>query len=191
VTSAGKAAEERAGGAIDVRPANVNDAPAIARVHVESWQATYPGIVPQQILDNLSVERRLAGWSRLLASPGEARVWIGELDGRVVGFAGTARPVDPAMGAGVAELETIYLLPVAQGRGLGRLLMRRATDDLVERGFPSAILWVLTDNERARRFYEAGGWRLDGGAQMLDFDGTPVEEIRYRIEFAGAAHDGI
>jgi GNAT superfamily N-acetyltransferase len=167
--------------AISVRRATAGDAPAIASVHVASWQATYRGIVPQAILDNLSVERRMAGWARLLAAPGEARVWIGELDGDIVGFAGTARPADPALGEGVAELETIYLLPAAQGLGLGGLLLRRATDDLAERGFSSAILWVLTANERARRFYEAAGWRPDGAAQMLDFDGTPVEEIRYRI----------
>jgi len=178
--------EEGSGVAIDVRAANEEDAPAIARVHVESWQATYPGIVPQRVLENLSVERRMARWSSLLADPGEARIWIAELDGRVAGFAGTTRPADPALGIGVAELETIYLLPAAQGLGLGRLLLKRATDDLMARGFSAAILWVLTANDRARRFYEAAGWRPDGAAQMLDFDGTPVEEIRYRIELSRA-----
>jgi RimJ/RimL family protein N-acetyltransferase len=39
---------------------------------------------------------------------------------------------------------------------------------------------VLTDNARARRFYEAAGWRPDGTVRILDFDGTPIEEIRYR-----------
>ena len=60
--------------------------------------------------------------------------------------------------------------------------METATGDLVERGFASAILWVFTANDRARRFYEAAGWRPDGTAQLLDFDGTAIEEIRYSID---------
>lgn len=167
---------------IAVRPATAADAAQIAGVHVESWRSTYPGIVPQSILDGLSVERRTAFWSGLLLAPGETRTWVGELDDRIVGFVGTGPPADLALRPDTAELQAIYLLPAARGIGLGRLLIRTATSDFVERGFASAILWVLTANEGARRFYEAAGWRRDGAAQMLDFGGTLIEEIRYRID---------
>jgi ribosomal protein S18 acetylase RimI-like enzyme len=168
-----------------VRPAIPADAPQIARIHVESWRATYPGIVPQSILDGLSVARRTELWSRRLLDPGETRTWVGERDGRIVGFVGTALPTDPLLAPGTGEVESIYLLPAAQGLGLGRLLMETATGDLVDRGYSSAILWVLTANEQARGFYEATGWQADGTGQMLDFDGTPVEEIRMRIDLTG------
>ena len=36
-----------------IRPAVLQDAPSIAHVHVASWRATYPGIVPQSFLDSL------------------------------------------------------------------------------------------------------------------------------------------
>jgi hypothetical protein len=55
-------------------------------------------------------------------------------------------------------------------------------DDLAERGFSAVVLWVLAGNARGRGFYEALGWCSDGRAQMLDFDGTPVEEVRYRLD---------
>ena len=166
--------ESPGGPAIDVRPAKAADAPEIARVHVESWRATYPGLVPQSVLDGLSVERRTDFWSGLLRDPGETRTWVGEVDGRIAGFVGTGLPDDP--GVPGAELKSIYVSSTAQGIGLGRLLLETAVRDLVERGFSSAILWVLTANTRARQFYEAAGWRADGTAQMLDFDGTAVEE---------------
>jgi ribosomal protein S18 acetylase RimI-like enzyme len=168
-----------------IRAALPPDAPDIARVHVEAWRAAYVGIVPQAVLDRLSIDRRQEFWARRLADPGESRTFVGVRDGQIAGFAGTGRPADPKHPRGTAELETIYLLPEFWRLGVGRLLMRLSTDDLAERGFSSAILWVLTENDRGRRFYEAVGWQADGRVQMLDFDGTPVEEMRYRLDLRG------
>ena len=72
-----------------VRLATVADAEAIAGVHVRSWQAAYRGIVPDAILDGLSVERRVAWWRSTMSEPGEARVWVNGPAGTVVGFAAT------------------------------------------------------------------------------------------------------
>jgi len=170
-----------------IRAALPPDAADIARVHVEAWRAAYVGIVPQAVLDRLSIDRRQQFWANRLTDPGESRTFVAICDGRIAGFAGTGRPSDPEHPEGTAELETIYLLPEAWRIGVGRLLIRRSTGDLAERGFSSAILWVLTENERGRRFYEAVGWQGDGRVQMLDFDGTPVEEMGYRLDFRGGS----
>ena len=170
--------------AVAVRPATPADAAQIARVHIESWQTAYRGLVPQSILDGLSVERRAEFWSPRLLEPGETRTWLGEQDREIVGFVATGRASDPELPPDTAEVESIYLLARSRGQGVGRLLLRTATRDLVERGFATAILWVFTANDSARRFYEAAGWQPDGTAQMLDFDGTAIEEIRYRIDLA-------
>ncbi len=53
----------------------------------------------------------------------------------------------------------------AWGTGAGRLLMSAFVERLRESGFEDATLWVLDDNPRARRFYEAAGWTLDGGSR--------------------------
>jgi GNAT superfamily N-acetyltransferase len=163
-----------------VRPARVDDAEAIAGVHVRSWQAAYVGIVPQQILDRLSVERRLASWRTTIEDDGKERVWVVEDEGRVRGFAsiGPARDEDLVEGSG--ELYAIYVEPESWSRGVGRTLFQAATDDLRDRRFGPLVLWVLTDNARGRALYEAAGWRPDGSSRVLDFDGTPIEELRYR-----------
>ena len=43
---------------IKIREPSKNDARSLAEVHVRSWQAAYKGQVPNDFLDNLSVERR-------------------------------------------------------------------------------------------------------------------------------------
>jgi GNAT superfamily N-acetyltransferase len=163
-----------------VRPARAAEAEAIAGVHVRSWQAAYVGIVPQQILDRLSVERRATSWRSTIEEAGDERVWVLEDDRRVRGFASIGPARDDDLPPGSGEVYAIYLEPEAWSLGLGRLLFETAIKDLRHRGFDPLVLWVLTDNVRGRWFYEAAGWQVDGTARFLDFDGTPIEELRYR-----------
>ncbi|WP_343308385.1 GNAT family N-acetyltransferase [Streptomyces sp. SID5770] len=68
----------------------------------------------------------------------------------------------------------------AWGTGVGRALLSATTGALVAAGFRSAALWVFAGNERARRFYEAAGWRADGAAVREETGGRVLEELRYR-----------
>jgi GNAT superfamily N-acetyltransferase len=160
-----------------VRPARPRDAAAIAEVHVRSWQTAYEHIFGAERLATLdeTLERRRAGWeSHIAAVHGVA---VAEDDGRVVGFVsvGPARDED-----GVGELFTIYALPEAWGSGVGAALMAEAKALLRPHG-DEAVLWVLEDNPRARRFYEREGWTLDGATKEDEFLGVPVREVRYRL----------
>ena len=52
-----------------IRRAHKTDAAAIGRVHVETWQATYAGLLPDAMLAGMSDVRQSAYWSRVLADP--------------------------------------------------------------------------------------------------------------------------
>ena len=80
-----------------------------------------------------------------------------------------------------AELYAIYALPEAWGTGAGTALMRAGLDLMREAGYAEAILWVLEDNPRARRFYEREGWRFDEAFKDDDVLGRRVTEVRYRL----------
>ena len=76
-------------GQIGIREARVADAAAIARVHVESWQTTYPGIVPAEYLESLDVREREGRWHAILEPESEGFYYVAESDeGEIVGFAG-------------------------------------------------------------------------------------------------------
>lgn len=144
----------------------------------------YRGIVPDAILDGMSVEARREFWRRVIGRrafdpSNDARVWVVEEDDVVRGFAATRACRDADAAPGTGEVHSIYLAPEAWGRGLGSQLLDRAADDLRVRGFAPLVLWVIEANTRGRRFYERAGWRPDGARQPIDFDGVPVNEIRY------------
>lgn len=171
---------EGAGRAI-IRAAGVDDAGRIAEVNVRSWQAAYSGIVPDTILDGMEIEPRRLTWLGRIADLGQRSLFVVELDGRIEGYAlsGPARDHDLPDMAG--EVYAIYVDPPAQGRGLGRALLDAASGELRATGFEPLVLWVLTANALGRGFYEACGWRPDGSTRPIDFDGTPVDELRYAL----------
>ena len=161
-----------------VRPARREDAAAIADVHVLTWQTAYEHIFGAERLAGIG-DRRRANWEERLAHPEpDLQVFVAEDDGRVTGFASIGDSRDEP---GKGELHAIYVLPEAWGSGAGSALMATALEAL--RGYPSAMLWVLEDNPRARRFYEREGWILDGGRRDEEFLGVTVPEVRYRTTF--------
>jgi GNAT superfamily N-acetyltransferase len=167
-----------------IREATPSDAAGIARVHVEGWRWGYRGQLPDALLEGLSVQAREARWRDILARPaGEEATFVAEMGGKVVGFAGCGRSQDKDSVPGTGELFSLYLEEGLVGRGVGRALMERVVEWLTARGFERATLWVLVTNERARRFYHAGGWRPDGAEKMdpHPFEGTLMHEMRYAI----------
>jgi GNAT superfamily N-acetyltransferase len=169
--------------AVRVRKAEAGDAMAIAVVHVRSWQAAYEGLVPQDYLDGLDPVRRRALWDRVLAEDAwpRAGVLVAGDGKRVAGFAHLRPARDEDAGPSlIAEITAIYLVPEAWGIGVGRQLMTTSLDALERAGYRQATLWVLDSNERARRFYEAAGWRPDGTVKSDGSLGFPLSEIRYR-----------
>ncbi|PZS29945.1 MAG: GNAT family N-acetyltransferase [Pseudonocardiales bacterium] len=168
---------------MDVRRARVEDALAVAVVHVRSWQAAYRGLVPQDYLDGLDVDRRRLAWERILAATDwpRAGTLVAEIDGEVIGFANICPTRDDDTDHDVVgEVSSIYVVPERWATGAGRRLMAAAVRSLTDAGFSQATLWVLDANTRARRFYEAGTWRPDGATKQDETRGFPLNEVWYR-----------
>jgi GNAT superfamily N-acetyltransferase len=168
---------------VRVRRATEADVRAVATVHVASWREGYAHVFPRDRLAALSLDEREMLARNVLARPERGTLLVAEVDGAVVGFASAGAAFDPGIEAG--EVYAIYVAPEHWGHGVGRALMERALQLLAERGFEQAVLWVLDDNPRARRFYEAGGWRLDGARRKGEHLGVHTEELRYRIDVRG------
>jgi GNAT superfamily N-acetyltransferase len=69
--------------------------------------------------------------------------------------------------------------PTVFGTGAGPAVHDAALDRLAASGHRRAVLWVVRDNPRARRFYEREGWRADGHEVVADMGGATVVELRY------------
>ena len=159
-----------------IRPASPEDAPAIAHIHVASWQATYPGLVPKRYLDSLDPDEFAARWRDRLLNDTGVTICVAEIDRALIGFASGGplrRPIHHVDG----ELYAIYLLPSMQRKGAGRALVTHIEDDFRKQGRSYILAWVLRDNP-ATAFYQ----RLGGSVvaeDTVEIGGASLAEIAY------------
>ena len=153
-----------------IRRGAAADAEGVARVQVETWQAAYAHALPSEQLQALSIEEAVE----------RHRLWpptfVAERGGEIVGFISVGSSRDPDTDG---ELFAIYVHPEHWGTGVGRTLIETGEEELRTLGHEEAILWVLDDNPRARRFYELAGWSVAGPAREIRIFGFDVSEVRY------------
>ena len=109
-------------------------------------------------------------WENALADAA-AHVLVAEVAGR---------PVGAALVRG-EWLEGLYVLPQLWGAGVGPLLHDRAVEHVRRSAAPSAHLWVLEENHRARRFYERRGWHENGQTRVVPYPPNPLD-VGYTLE---------
>lgn len=169
-----------------LRPPVAADAGDIAETHVRAWQTGYRDMLPDEFLAGLSVDDRYRQWSGWL-NDGTADLSgavVAEVDGAVRGFVLFGSWRDEDADPDVGELRALNVHPDAWGVGAGRALLRAADDGLAALGYREAVLWVVTGNARARRFYEIDGWTPDGASKVDEREAVPIPEVRYRKAFA-------
>ena len=153
-----------------IRRATVDDAPRLSdvaeRAFVQAFGHLYPPAdLARFLADSYSVEQH----TKYLADPNCA-MWLVERDGQALGYALAGRPctlphdeVQPEDG----ELKRIYLLPAAQGSGIGGQLIQQAFDWLEQDGPRTLWIGVWSQNFGAQRFYKRLGFEQVGNYEFL------------------------
>ena len=164
---------------IRTRCIEADDVASVAQVHLDSWNAAYRGLVPDEFLEEFTFEKRKDIATRALADDTQETVVI-EDDGGILGFVvcGASRDEDAQPGI-TGEIWGIYIDPAHWRQGGGRELAQHAQTAQRQRGFTVATLWVLEGNSAAREFYENLAFRLDGGRKTVEL-GAPLAAVRYR-----------
>jgi ribosomal protein S18 acetylase RimI-like enzyme len=161
------ASASRVSAPLTVRAAKAADARQIARVHYESWQTTYAGILPLDVIASHAGRKSEVAWRRRLAVAGAGEAtFVAERGVEIVGFChcGDARHRLEGL---EAEIYALYVLQAHQRRGVGRELVRACARHFVLQGHFGFYLWVLKAN-RARLFYETlGGEEIGEKSERL------------------------
>ena len=164
-----------------VRPAVLDDADQLARIHVDTWRATYTGLVPDTMIAALSLSGSVQRWREVLPTTPPRHCLVAlDLAGDVIGFVRRGPSRDEGAAPTTGEVQSLYVHPEHWNTGAGRALLDTATKNLRSDGFTDATLWVLAANTRARRIYERCGWHDDGRTHQDQRQGAVLEEVSYQ-----------
>jgi ribosomal protein S18 acetylase RimI-like enzyme len=137
-----------------------------------------------KFLEALSWETRVPKWEHQIQS-GPNRVWVAEAGDELVGLVSFGPNRDDDAEPLTGEIWALYVHPANWSSGIGRGLWETSRKQLVADGYHSATLWVLSQNIKARRFYERLGFQLDPiDPKWFELGGEPVSEVRYRSVLA-------
>jgi GNAT superfamily N-acetyltransferase len=176
----------------------------VARIQVECWQADYAGVIPDEVLAELTsaeaAERWQERWAEAIAKPPTSRHHVliataaepaaaGSVSGparaggrpkeRVVAGFASAGPAsdEDRWPATDAELYELHVAPGRTGQGHGGRLLNAVADTLAEDRFTRVSAWVLEADAGLRQFLESAGWAADGARSQLDM-GVRVPIVR-------------
>lgn len=160
-----------------VRPATVDDAPAIARLQLAVWRQVFATVLPATAL-NTDPDAHAAAWADRIGQGGP--VLLAQEGGEPVGFAAAATTVDPRnLLAPVGEIEVLYVVPRWGRRGHGGRLLAAAATELRRLGATSGRWWIPQADSVTARFLTAAGWVEDGVRRELDTGAAPIVELRW------------
>lgn len=174
-----------------VRPARLEDAHDIARIQATAWQVAYKSLIPDRLLDKMTVARREARWQQILLGEQRRRTLLAEQDGQVVGFASYGPCRDDDVDQKLAgEIYALYVAPGHWRQGHGAALIEQVETLLARQGFAEVTLWVLDNNQQAMRFYESRGYLADGAMKLDEREeNVNLLEARYRKALGRPAGD--
>jgi ribosomal protein S18 acetylase RimI-like enzyme len=138
-----------------IRPATALDLASVRDLLVATWHATYDAIYgPDEVTRITDDWHSLENLAKGLTKPAHLFLVAADQSGSIVA---TASATD--RGEGLVWLDRLYVLPAAQGRGIGTALLHS-----VQAGFPDANrcgLEVESRNAQGVGFYRRAGFEGD------------------------------
>ncbi|GDY31868.1 GNAT family N-acetyltransferase [Gandjariella thermophila] len=162
----GGAVRDAMAGTLTVRPARADELAAVGELTAAAYLAD--GGVPEFYVEELRDASARAEAAEVLVATDHTGALLGTV---TVCLPGT--PLAEISRPGEAEFRMLATDPAAQGRGVGRSLVRAVLDRAAELGARRVVLCSTTANHRAHRIYRDLGFR-----RLPERDWSPTSDIR-------------
>jgi len=150
-----------------LRDLNSEDWPDVRRVYEEGIQTGHA-----------TFETSVPSWEEWNRKHVQACRLVAEDGGRVVGWAALWPASDRCVYGGVAEV-SVYVTTLAQGRGIGTLLLRELVTRSETEGFWTLQAGIFPENVSSLRIHEKCGFRIVGTRERLGKMGSVWRDVLF------------
>lgn len=165
---------------------------AMSLIHAMGWRDTYADAIPADFMESEITDDRWVDTFRQNHAEGTYKgllLYRGNTPVSCINY-GPARLTNYNPGLtctfdnsdyqGWGEITSFYTHPEERGKQYGGILLEEALRRLKAAGHPAAFVFVLRENEKARRFYSAHGFSWDGTHADIPFPhDTVCVDLRY------------
>ncbi len=148
--------------ALIIRPATTKDAQAIANI----WNA----VIRDSVATFTPVEKSVADLKNMILEREELShgFYVAEMQGKVLGFA-TYGPFRAGPGYAFTMEHSVFLIPEAKAKGIGKSLMNRLEKHARNTGLHSLIAGLSAENTNAISFHTAIGYSKVANIKQAGF----------------------
>lgn len=147
------------------------DIPDVQYVAKKSWNATYQGIIPEDVQNSFL---KVAYSDEMLKKRLDQIIFVAEHDEKIIGFINLKETEQP----NTYDLSAIYLLPDYQGKRIGSRLIAHSIEPI--KNFEKIFLEVEKDNINAVNFYKKLGFKIVDEYND-DFDGHILRTLKMSL----------
>ena len=134
---------------MEIRLLTEKDIYEMTKLYVKSWKATYNGIVPEKILNTITIEKFSKIWGEYIFKE-ENGIFGAFENNEFLGF-GAFTP-DKLM-ENTLYLDSLHIKNEYKGKGIGAELINRLKKYAKEKGYKGVSVSIMSENIRARNLY--------------------------------------
>lgn len=152
-----------------IREANINDVDEITDLLLDTWETTYNNIFPKEVFEQRRNTRnnRIESIKSIIDT-----IYVYEEKGKILGQLSI---IDARGYIDAGEVQSIYVLKEAQGKGIGKQLLNKAFDELRKK-YNKIIIRCLKDNS-SLEFYKYMGGTVINTEEIVVLNKKYIEEV--------------
>ncbi len=140
-----------------IRYLTKEDIPSYQKLITTVWQQTYPGIINQQFLDNLSkTEQERIELNNMIYEENTKDTLVLEIDNNIVGFIRYGVSEDPLY-PNTGEIFALYILSSYKRKGYGKQLVKEAIKELLKLNYTNMVIGCINGNPSNEFYKHLGG----------------------------------
>lgn len=132
-----------------IRLATSDDIEKIAKLYIKSWQKTYKGLLRQEYLDSLTVEKLCERWGSYILEPRHG-IFVAVSEEELLGF-GAFKPyhrIDDCI-----YIESLHVDESCQGSGIGSAIIKTIYTVGSNEEYGQMAVCLVKGNDKARALY--------------------------------------
>lgn len=163
---------------MDIRLLVEKEIDEMAELYVKSWRATYKGIIPDKILDTITLDRFSKIWKEYITKENNGIFGAFEND-IFLGF-GAFTPDEEI--ENTLYLDSLHIKDEYKGKGVGTKIINYLKGYAREKGYKGVSVSIMSGNDRARNLYT----KL-GAVHLNDYINYEIkcEKLYWDIEILG------